>query len=165
MDAKELAGALQKRGWLGNIRYDLIAKNTGDQVEALITYLHEQTTAPQTVIVSASIDHIGRMTATTIDALETHGFLEKGIRVLPLSLGEWGNIQRDPFTSEDLAFGSEHVHMDSEYDHALFIRLGGQYTFRWQRSHAAKQRGEFLGRAIVTPSHALKLFTQWGTMP
>ena len=107
-NAQEFADALLLRGWHGPISYDLVAENTGDQATALANCLESLPRKPQTLVVAASIDHLGRMTAVTLDTLETRGLLSN-LRVIPLALGAWSDIHRAPFTCEELAFANEHA--------------------------------------------------------
>lgn len=163
--AQEFAEHLKIRGWKGNISLNEQAQNTGDQAEALIKHLSTSPQPPKTIVIAASIDHVGRMLATIMDALEVHDFITKDISLIPLALGAWEDFHKENFTCEDLAFGSEGLQKGSASSQQgstdLYARLAGQYTFRWQRALEAKAKGEFKGRTIVTPSHALELLN-WG---
>jgi hypothetical protein len=113
--------------------------------------------------VCASIDHVGRMAATFIDALESRGLISEGMSIIPFALRDWSDVYAHGFTHEELAFGYEpsqggETGLDSDKQ-VLFARLSGQYTLRWQRALQAKERGEYVGRTIVKPSIALELIS------
>lgn len=157
--APVLARIFKDLGWSGVCHLDVTAENTGDQAVALVSLL-ERITLPRTIVVCASIDHVGRMAATFIDALESRGLISGGMSIIPFALGNWGEIYAHGFTHGELAFGYEpgqrgETGFDSDKQ-VLFDRLSGQYTFRWQRALQAKERGEYVGRAIVKPSQALR---------
>lgn len=156
--APVLARTFKELGWNGVCYLDDTAANTGDQAVALVSLL-ERIPIPRTIVVCASIDHVGRMAATFIDALESRGLISEGMSIIPFVLGNWSDVYAHGFTHEELAFGyepSQRGEMGLDGDkQELFDRLSGQYTFRWQRALQAKERGEYVGRAIVKPSQAL----------
>lgn len=161
-DAFEIAERLRSSGWSGSVFFDNLAQNTGDQAVALISLL-QTIPMPQTLVVCASIDHVGRMAATFMDALEAHGLISDDLCIIPLAFGDWTSMYAHGFTYEELAFGYEPA-QEGEGEslgdqERLFHRLSGQYTFRWQRSLRAKEKGEWIGRTIVKPSEALRIIS------
>ena len=162
-DAYAIAERLHSFGWSGPIFINNCAQNTGDQATAL-TSLLQTIPIPQTLVVCASIDHVGRMTATFMDALEVHGLISNDLCIVPLAFGNWTDIYAHGFTHEELVFGHEPAQEEKgeslDQQEVLLRRLSGQYTFRWQRSLCAKERGEWKGRTIVKPSVALRLISE-----
>lgn len=161
-DAPAIAQRLRSLGWSGPILTNNVSQNTGDQAAALILLL-QTIPMPQTLVICASIDHVGRMAATFIDALEAHGLISDDLCIIPLAFGDWASIYAHGFTHEDLAFGHEPAQEGEggslNDQERLFHRLSGQYTFRWQRSLRAKEKGEWIGRTIVKPSEALRIIS------